>query len=216
MLLSRGVYSVYMARLATKESILTEARALFRVGGADGITMRAVAARVGVTPMAIYRHFDSWDELLEAVIERGHATFLGYLQRALAEPTPAARLFRAGQEYLNFALEHPRDYTAMFMVPRAPGSGPQRPHWRDVATFRFLVDRLRECAAAGLVQVEDPETAAFTVWAHVHGLVSLHLAGRVGLDEAAFRRRYERSMTDLLRGFRWSGQPRSKAAGGRR
>jgi AcrR family transcriptional regulator len=210
------VYAVYMGRLATKESILSEARELFRASGADGVTMRAVAARVGVTPMAIYRHFDSWDELLEAVIERGHATFLGYLQRALAEPSPAARLFRAGQEYLNFALEHPRDYAAMFMVPRGSGSQQRRPHWRDVATFRFLVDRLRECAAAGLLEVDDPETAAFSVWAHVHGLVSLHLAERLGLDEAAFRSRYERSMTDLLYAFRWHGQPRSKAAGGRR
>jgi len=195
-----------MPRVATKESILTHARELFRAGGADRITMRAVAKRVGVTPMAIYRHFDNWDELLEAVIERGHATFLTYLQRALAEPTPAARLARAGQEYLNFALEHPRDYAAMFTHPRvSQAMRGKTPHWRDFATFRFLVDRLRECGDAGLLDLGDPEAAALSTWAQVHGLVSLYVAGRLHLGERDFRALYARSVTDLFRGFGWRG-----------
>jgi AcrR family transcriptional regulator len=206
-----------MTRPATKELILREARELFRADGADGITMRAVAARVGVTPMAIYRHFDSWDQLLDAVIERGHATFLSYLQRALGEPTPAARLLRAGQEYLNFALEHPGDYTAMFMEPRGPNARRvTSPRRRDVATFRFLVDRLRECADAKVVDLDDPEIAALTTWAFVHGLVSLHLTGRLQLDEMAFRRFYGRSLTNLVRGLGSRGEPRRVAGRGRR
>lgn len=196
----------------TRERILDAARDLFVEHGADAVTMRGVAVRVGLTPMALYRHFRSRAALLRAVSDKGHETFLSYLQRALAEPSAAARLVRAGQEYLNFGLEHPRDYTVMFMRPTGLDEQRSGPQWRDVATFRFLVDRIRECAAAGVLRADDPESAALAVWAHVHGLVSLYLAGKLDLDEAAFRDLFTRSTADLVRAFPWStGASRSQA-----
>lgn len=188
----------------TRVRILAAARDLFVEAGAEAVTMRAVAARVGLTPMALYRHFRSRAALLRAVSDEGHGTFLSYLQRALAEPSAAARLVRAGQEYLNFALEHPRDYTVMFMRPTGLDEQRSGPQWRDVATFRFLVDRIRECVVAGVLRADDPESAALTVWAHVHGLVSLYLAQKLDLDEAAFRARFARSIADLARALPWS------------
>lgn len=190
----------------TQTRILVAARDLFLDAGAEGVTMRAVAARVGVTPMALYRHFKGRDALLEAVVEQGHAVFLGYLQRALAEPTAAARLARCGEEYLRFALEHARDYTVMFMKPMRD-KAKRKPLWRDVATFRFLVDRARECAADGTLRIDDPEDAALTLWAHVHGLMSLYLAGKLHLDEKAFRALYRRSLGYLTHGLDGAGPP---------
>ena len=187
-----------------RERILAEARDLFLEGGAGGVTMRGVAARIGVTPMALYRHFDNRDELLAAIVAHGHATFLRYLNRALAEPTPAARLRAAGDQYLAFALDHPRSYAVMFMEHAAPRSTRRRAQaWEDAATFRFLVDRIRECAAAGALRVDDAEDVALTVWAHVHGLVSLFLAGRLAVDRRAFSKIYRRSIDALLRSFGW-------------
>lgn len=178
--------------------------------------MRVLAARVGVTPMALYRHFKGREALLESVVEQGHAIFLHYLQQALAEPTPAARLARSGQQYLDFALAHPSDYAVMFMKPL----GSKRRHappWRDVATFRFLVDRVRECADAGALRVDDPEGAALMLWAHVHGLTSLYLAGKLRLDEAAFRALYARSVTRLMGAFGWRRRsPAAERAAARR
>jgi AcrR family transcriptional regulator len=190
---------------ATRERILGAARDLFLDAGSDGVAMRAVAARVGLTPMALYRHFKGREALLAAVVEQGHATFLGYLQRALAAPTPEARLARAGEEYLRFALDHPRDYAVMFMEKTAL-------HWRDVATFRFLVDRVRECAATGVLEVDDPEDTALTLWAHVHGLTSLYLAGKLDLDEQAFRALYQRSIACLAQGLDHRGRVLGGAA----
>jgi AcrR family transcriptional regulator len=192
---------------STRERILVAARDLFLETGAEGVTMRAVAARVGVTPMALYRHFSSRAVLLEAVIEQGHAIFLGYLQRALAEPTAAARLARSGDAYLRFALEHARDYAIMFMKPLHDKGKHKPPLWRDVATFRFLVDRVRECAGDGTLRVGDPEEAALTLWAHVHGLMSLYLAGKLHLDEKAFRTLYGRSLAYLIHGLDGAGTP---------
>ncbi len=190
----------------TRDRMLRAAHDLFIEGGAERVTVRVVAARVGVTPMALYRHFADRSALIEAVVERGHGIFLQYLQRALAEPTPGARWARSGQEYLNFALAHPRDYAVIFMRPTAKAGHGKRSNpapWRDVATFRFLVDRIRECVDAGHLCAPDPEEIALMVWAHVHGLVSLFLAQKLPLDEPSFRRLYSRSVAHFLQGLGW-------------
>ena len=78
-----------MAAGLGRTRILEQASDLFLEHGASGVTMRGLAARMGVTPMALYRHFESRDDLLRALLEEGHATFLGYLNRALPHPRPA-------------------------------------------------------------------------------------------------------------------------------
>jgi AcrR family transcriptional regulator len=192
-----------MASTTTRDRILESARDLFLEHGAKAVSMRGVAARAGVTAMAIYRHFEGREALLRAVVAKGHATFLQYLQMALGGSTPWERLVRSGSAYLRFALENPRDYAVMFMEAAEEREPPRRraPKWQDAATFRFLVDRIRECAAEGVLSVEDPEDAALTVWAQVHGLVSLYLAGKLALEERAFRRLYARSIERLVRGL---------------
>jgi len=181
--------------------VLAYARDLFLEQGPEGVSMRAVAKGTGVTAMAIYRHFENRRALLQAVVDEGFAIFMRYLQRSLAEPTSWERLWHAGGQYLRFALEHPRDYALMFMEPdeRARRKGPRI--WRDAATFRFLVDRIRECCDCGVLAPSDPEETAATVWAQCHGLVSLHLAGKLGLSEREFRALYSRSLAQMVAGL---------------
>jgi AcrR family transcriptional regulator len=200
---------------STRDRVLSAARDVFLEHGLEGVSMRAVAARVRLTPMALYRHFRSKQALLTALVEQGHATFLQYLQRALAETSPAARLARSAYEYLNFSLEHSQDYRVMFMMATTgPSVAAASPQWRDVATFRFLVDRIRDCAAAGLLRTDDPEVTALSSWAHVHGLVSLFLANKLDLDEGQFRALYARSVTSLLGAYGWPMEPTSQPAVG--
>jgi AcrR family transcriptional regulator len=183
----------------TRSRILGEARELFVEHGAKGVSMRGVAARAGITPMAIYRHFPGREALLESVVRQGHDRFLTYLQAAMAAPTPQARFVRSGAQYLRFAREHPRDYSVLFL--EVGDASAKAPRWQDAATFRFLVDRVRECADAGVLVVDDPEEVALSIWAHIHGLVSLHLARKLPRDERAFRRLCARSLGRLVRAF---------------
>lgn len=53
-----------------RQEILDAAMALADKHGLDGVSMRTVAERVGVTPMALYRHFDSKKALLDGMLER--------------------------------------------------------------------------------------------------------------------------------------------------
>lgn len=195
---------------ATRARILAEAADVVATAGAHAVTMRGVAARVGLTPMALYRHFAGRDALIAALVAEAQATFFAYLQRAVAEPTAERRFFAAGDQYLAFALEHPRRYAALFMdaVPTPVDPASRGAAWEDAVTFRFLVDRIRDCAADGVLAVDDAEDAALTVWAHVHGLVSLHLAGKLPSDDDRFRAIYRRSVRDLARAFGWAAPPK--------
>lgn len=197
-----------MVMSSTRARILRAAEGVVASAGVPALTMRGVAARVGVTPMALYRHFSGRHALLAAIVEEAQGTFLTYLQRSMAEQTAERRFFGAAEQYLAFGLGHPQSYAALFMAhtpmtAAQPGTGT----WQDAATFRFLVDRIRDCTAEGVLRVDDPEDAALTIWAHVHGLVSLFLAGKLPADADRFRTIYHRSVRDLARAFGWQRPP---------
>lgn len=184
----------------TGERILGEAMALFHAAGLKAVTMRAVAARAGVSPMAIYRHYAGRDELLRGLVAEAQALFLHYLQQAQAGRDAWERLSLSGRAYMRFALEHPREYALVFQEPVGSGADGKR-SWQSAATFRFLVDRVRECADAGDIEAPEPEAAALTLWAQVHGLVSLYLAGKLAVAQADFESMYAVSLAQLIRAF---------------
>lgn len=178
------------------------ARAIFLEGGAPAVTMRAVAARVGVTATALYRHYADKEALLTEVIGSGFEVFAGYLYRALEAPTAEARLRRSGEAYLRFALEQPHLYRTIFMTPRGEEiSKSVSPGSQAASTFRFLVDRVRDCMAEGVLEQGSPEEVAHTIWAHVHGLVSLQIVGAAGESPEQFARTYQASLERLFRGL---------------
>lgn len=179
--------------------VLEAARTLFLEGGGAAVTMRSVAERVGVTATALYRHFESKEALLEAVVGSGFETFGAYLYRALGGETPQERLRQSGEAYLRFALEQPQMYRTIFMTPRAAGATAAARH--APSTFRFLVDRVRECSAVGILKPGPPEEVALTIWAHVHGLVSLHITQATGQSDAEFVATYAASVDRLFTGL---------------
>ena len=55
-------------------------RTILSTEGIEGLSMRRVAAAVGVTPTAIYRHFADKDELVAAIVDEGFAMLTHYLR----------------------------------------------------------------------------------------------------------------------------------------
>ena len=96
------------------------------------------------------RTFDSapgQSAALDAVCDEGFRVFASYLLEALKARDPLARIRASGAQYLRFGLERPRDYRVIFMsdaTALAPGADPA-----TSTSFQFLVDRVRECMAAG-------------------------------------------------------------------
>jgi len=179
--------------------------------GEPGFSLREVARRVGVSPAAVYRHFEGKEALIFAACTQGFEVFSSYLVRALAAPTPLERALAACEQYRSFGLENPLDYRFIFMSPAEQVKPPKasasavsgEPPLPQSSTFQFLVDRIRECMDAGLIARGDTHRTAVLVWAHLHGLVSLRLSGLLEAigNEAAFAEVYRQSVARLFRGL---------------
>lgn len=195
----------------TRALLVTAARDLFLEAGEPGFSLREVARRVGVSPAAVYRHFDGKEALIFAACTQGFEVFSSYLVRALAAPTPLERALASCEQYRSFGLENPLDYRFIFMSPAEQVQPPKKgsavvcgePTLPQASTFQFLVDRIRECMDAGLIAPGDTERTAVLVWAHLHGLVSLRLSGLLEAigDEQAFAEVYRQSVARLFRGL---------------
>ena len=192
----------------TRALLVNAARDLFLEAGEPGFSLREVARRVGVSPAAVYRHFDGKEALIFAACTQGFSLFSSYLVRALAAASPLERALAATEQYLAFGLENPLDYRFIFMSPAeqvqlSKEAAAEQPRLPQHTTFQFLVDRIRECMDAGLIGGGDTQKTAVLVWAHLHGWVSLRLAGLLaGLgDDSAFADAYRQSVIQLFRGL---------------
>lgn len=168
--------------------------------------MRRIARGVDVSATAIYRHFKDKKALLEEITDEGFDIFRGYLEEALAESTPLDRLRALTRRYLEFALDHPHHYDFIFLVPRKNVRRfPRDFARRDDLTFHILSRQVSEAMQEGHLAPGDPMETAMSIWAHAHGLVALHRAGRFGGNSAGVRPFYERSIDRLLEGLKHPG-----------
>lgn len=181
---------------------------LFLRDGFDGFSMRRLARSVGVTAPALYRHYEGKEAVLHHVVGHAYQQMSQYLYRALEGRSPEERLLLAGRGYLDFALDHPRLYDALFASPDLAGLGelPDGVEAQGCAIGQFWNDRIRECMDAGILRRRDPGDVALTLWAHAHGLISLRARGLLGsadeLPDEAFREMYRESSRRALEGLR--------------
>jgi AcrR family transcriptional regulator len=99
----------------TRQGILAAARAILYESGVESLSIRTLADRVDYSPSAIYKYFDSKEDILAALREEGWQ-----LSRAmnaemdLSGKTPMEVLIAAGMNYLRFARTYPEHFKLMF------------------------------------------------------------------------------------------------------
>lgn len=186
-----------------RENILACACDLYLKDGLEGFSMRKLAREVGVTAPALYRYYEGKEHVILDVVREAYREFSGSLYQALEGRTPAERLSRAGQGYLDFALEHPRWYQMVFISPEQLGvtDVPEELEAQGCAIHQFWVDRLRECMDAGLLKEDDPTQVGLTMWAHFHGMITLYQTGHLEMGEDDFRAMLRASGARMMRGM---------------
>src|SRR3954451_2476006 len=90
----------------TRALLVTAGRDLFLEAGESGFSLREVARRVGISPAAVYRHFEGKEALIFAACTPGFELFSSYLVRAVSPPTPLGRPLAACEQYRAFGLEN--------------------------------------------------------------------------------------------------------------
>ena len=164
----------------TRKAILDAARELFVVEGVDATTMRAIAAKIGYTPTAIYHHFKDKDALLVELCMADFRDLALSLYKIGRIENPVERLRRMGVAYADFALSNPSQYRFMFMTQlnhlAVDEHGKPIGHPEEDA-YAFLLHTVTEGIQAGHYRPElsDPHELAQMTWGGIHGIVALWL-----------------------------------------
>lgn len=188
---------------STADRILRAARALFERDGAQAVSMRRVAEAVGLTPMAIYRHFPNREALLKRISDDSFDEIARHWLARNSGGDVLARVVALQRIYLDYALAHPHLFDHAFSVRRADARQyPEDFRAGRSPTLSIAADAVAEAMRAGVLREDDAWDVAMTLWAHTHGLVALYRAGRFSYDEAQFRRFYEASLQRLLEGLK--------------
>ncbi|QWF15670.1 TetR/AcrR family transcriptional regulator [Lysobacter capsici] len=191
-----------MSAPATADRILRAARALFERGGAQAVSMRGIAQAVGLTPMAIYRHFPNREALLQRISDDSFEQIAHHWSARNEGGDVIARLLAIQRIYLDYALAHPHLFDHAFSMPRERARRfPEDFRARRSPTLNVVADVVIEAQQAGRLKPGDAWDIAMTLWAHTHGLIALYRAGRFSYDEREFRRFYEASLARLLQGI---------------
>ena len=184
----------------TGDRILLAARRLLDQQGVEGITMRRVAKAVGLTPMAVYRHFANRDDLLDAVANEGFEQLAAQLKRSPPGGTPEQQLLKMSQVFLDHGLGSPRLYELMFLQPRI-GARRYPSDFRKGGspTANLVAQVIQQGMRKGKFHKEDIWQVVFEVGALSHGLIMLYLGGRIGSSASGFRRLYIKSFRRFIR-----------------
>ncbi len=153
--------------------------ALFAELGYEGVTLRALAAKLGVSPMTPYRYFENKEELFAMVRTEAFRRFADAQRDAsngLEDPVEALRAL--GRAYVRFALDEPDAYHIMFELRQAPAGTYPGLETEQARAFSYLLAAVEGVIDAGHME-GGPVHQAHFLWAQVHGLVSLHLAGKL-------------------------------------
>lgn len=149
--------------------------------GIEGLSLRKVAQRAGVSHSAPYSHFSDKQSLIAAISTEGFQRLYNELDAAIsAHPqNPKRQLQQSALAYVRFALNHTDTFKIMF-------SGVLEKEKEYLAfveishkTFQRVLDVVKACQDVGLLRSGSPEMTAVAVWGQVHGIISLALEGQI-------------------------------------
>ena len=158
-----------------REKLVDAAERLFAQHGLEAVTMRQLAAELGVSPMTPYRYFADKDAILTAVRTRAFNRHAEALELAFeGGANTVERANAVGRAYLDFALGHPEAYKLMFDV-KQPHEAPElvaageRSRATMTAHLKAMIDN-------GVLK-GDPDLIGHMFWSALHGAIQLQLAG---------------------------------------
>jgi AcrR family transcriptional regulator len=176
--------------------------------GAPALSLRTIARSLGITAPAIYNYYPRRDDLVTALIIDAYTSF-GDSQLAARDAIPAedlnGRLMAIGMAYRQWALTYPQRYQLIFGTPipgyEAPFEQVLPYAARSLSALVSVIEALRlagRLQAAEFPEVKDEYkfsfeqwktyggqasalslSVAILIWARVHGLVSLEIAGNI-------------------------------------
>ncbi|REC57622.1 TetR/AcrR family transcriptional regulator [Rhodosalinus sediminis] len=158
-----------------RQELVAAALRLIEARGPQGFTLSEAAKQAGVTPAAVYRHFEGREDLIAEAARQGYEIFAEVMGAAYetGQPSALAAFEATGRAYLAFARRYPGHYIAMF----ESGISIQRTPELAAAADRAwgVLQRAAEDLSQHIPPEKRPPPAMFSahVWAMSHGVVEL-------------------------------------------
>lgn len=182
--------------------ILKAAREVFAAEGLEGGSLRAIAARAGYTPAALYFHFDSKEAIYAEVLRASLAALGRTIDAAVAEAhAPEQRLQAAAMAFFGFYAERPCDLDLGFYLFRGGMKPAGLGRARDEALNAALAAALAPIAAAAEAlgaSATEARMLMVDLFAHAAGLLLLLHTGRIRMFGASATARMEAYVHDRL------------------
>ncbi|WP_371223991.1 TetR/AcrR family transcriptional regulator [Roseovarius sp. 2305UL8-3] len=158
-----------------RQALVEAALSLIEAKGPTGFTLSEAAKQAGVTPAAVYRHFEGREDLIAEAARQGYEIFADVMQYAYdkGQPSALASFEATGRAYLAFARKYPGHYIAMFesgiSVNRTPELAAISGRARDV------LERAATELSQHIPAAKRPPASMFSahIWALSHGVVEL-------------------------------------------
>ncbi len=167
-----------------RQRILDAAREVFAEQGLEGASLRAIAARAGYTPAALYFHFDSREAIYAELLRAS----LAELAAAIRTATTGPDAFRAGAMALfDFYADRPQELAlGLYLGPGGPaprglGQGV------DPELNALLLEALAPIRAAAAARSTEPDALVAEIFAQAVGLLVLSETRRLRLFGLAAR-----------------------------
>jgi AcrR family transcriptional regulator len=158
-----------------RQALVDAALELIEARGPTGFTLSEAAKQAGVTPAAVYRHFDGREDLIAEAARQGYMIFADLMEYAYekGQPSALAAFSATGRAYLAFARKYPGHYIAMF---ESGISVNRTPELADVAQRASdVLEKSARDLSKHIPEEKRPPPAMFSahVWAMSHGVVEL-------------------------------------------
>lgn len=158
-----------------RQALTTAALELIETRGPTGFTLSEAAKQAGVTPAAVYRHFDGREALIAEAAQQGYEIFADLMEFAYQSGQPSAlKAFEAtGRAYLAFARKYPGHYIAMFESGISVNRTPELAHVANRANA--VLEKAATDLSQHIPEDKRPPASMFSahIWAMSHGVVEL-------------------------------------------
>jgi AcrR family transcriptional regulator len=191
----------------THDEILAAAREVLLERGAADLSLREIARRAGFSPGALYKYFDSKDDVIRALADKAMGTLLTAFERVPADLPAAERAVELGMAFLEYARHNPEDVAVITLHESMPEAPLSHEH---AGVEQTVVGVFRQGAAEGVFILPTPEDAdfmAYGAWALVQGLATLEQRQRPAIA-ARLRAKQRRLLQAYVNGLKsdWSAQ----------
>lgn len=185
-----------------RNRILEISRDLLFKEGYKALSMRKIAKQANVTATSIYLYFENKDHLLHTLIDESVEELSRFIEEHALTKTDTIERFEAIiKAYVEFGINYPEKYEVIYMVrPEAMARYPKEKFRKARRCYELLVETIEEGVSKNMMDVTRPVTAAYSIWAQVHGIVSVVLNKR--LDSRINREQFIKDSTEhVIQGF---------------